>query len=102
MACLASRIPYGEELSLEKLRRVEQAEQLLHDLGIIQCRVRCHGTLARIEVLPDDFNRILEGSVRDTIVDSFRQFGFSYVSLDIKGFRSGSMNETLNNKNSHA
>ena len=102
MACLASRVPYGEELSCEKLRRVEQAEQLLHDLGIIQCRVRCHGSLARIEVPPEDFNRILDGSARQTIVDSFRQFGFSYVSLDIKGFRSGSMNETLHNKNSHA
>lgn len=102
MACLASRVPYGETLSKEKLQRVEQAEQLLHGLGIIQCRVRCHGSLARIEVPPEDFNRILDGSARQTIVDSFRQFGFSYVSLDIKGFRSGSMNETLHNKNSHA
>ena len=102
MACLASRVPYGEELSCEKLQRVEQAEELLHSLGIIQCRVRCHGTLARVEVLPDDFNRIMEESTRDMIVDTFKQYGFSYVSLDLKGFRSGSMNETLHNKNSHA
>lgn len=102
MACLASRVPYGEELNCEKLRRVEQAEESLHGLGIVQCRVRCHGMLARIEVLPADFNKILQEPARTKLIDSFKQFGFSYVSLDLKGFRSGSMNETLNNKNSHA
>lgn len=102
MACLASRIPYGEALSKEKLRAVEQAEQLLHDLGIRQCRVRCHGTLARIEVLPDDFKRVMNDEIREKLIGSFNEYGFSYVSMDLEGFRSGSMNETLSNKNSHA
>ncbi len=102
MACLASRVPYGEELSCEKLRRVEQAEELLHGLGIIQCRVRCHGTLARIEVLPEDFKRVMNDEIREKLIGSFKEYGFSYVSMDLEGFRSGSMNETLHNKNSHA
>lgn len=102
MACLASRIPYGEALSKEKLRAVEQAEQLLHDLGIRQCRVRCHGTLARIEVLPEDFKRVMYDEIREKLIGSFKEYGFSYVSMDLEGFRSGSMNETLHNKNSHA
>lgn len=102
MACLASRVPYGEKLSCEKLHRVELAEQLLHSFGLRQCRVRCHGTLARIEVPPDDYHLIMNADVRKKIVDSFKQYGFTYVSLDLEGFRSGSMNETLNSKNSHA
>ena len=102
MACLASRVPYGDKLSKEKLYAVERAEQLLHDLGIRQCRVRCHGTLARIEVLPEDFKRVMNDEIREKLIGSFKEYGFSYVSMDLEGFRSGSMNETLNNKNSHA
>ena len=102
MACLASRVPYGDELSKEKLYAVERAEQLLHSLGIRQCRVRIHGSLARIELQPEDFKQIMTTDNRNKIVAAFKEFGFSYVSLDLEGFRSGSMNKTLNNKNSHA
>ncbi len=102
MACLASRVPYGDALSAETLRAVEEAELLLHSIGLRQCRVRVHGMLARIEVLPEDFATIMDAKNRREIVEAFKQFGFSYVSLDLEGFRSGSMNEPLANKNSHA
>ena len=92
-ACLASRIPYGEPISREKLSMVSNAEQLLFELGFKQFRVRLHGNLARIEVLPEDFNKVLEK--RDQILAAFKKIGFTYISLDLQGFRSGSLNETL-------
>ena len=95
MACLASRVPYGDELSKEKLYAVERAEQLLHSFGIRQCRVRIHGSLARIELQPQDFCLLLEETLRRELVNKLKSFGFRYVSLDLEGFRSGSMNETL-------
>lgn len=101
-ACLASRFPYGEEISEEKLRMVEQAEQLLFDRGFTQFRVRIHGQIARIEVLPEDFGKLLEKSERETIVAGFRQYGFHYVALDMQGYRTGSMNELLEKKNESA
>lgn len=93
-ACLASRFVYGETITPEKLRMVEQAEQLLLDLQFRQMRVRIHGTMARIEVLPEDFGRIMEDSVREQIVRELKSLGFSYVTLDLQGYRTGSMNET--------
>lgn len=92
-ACLASRIPYGETISAEKLAMVERAEQLLMELGFRQVRVRIHGTIARIEVLPDAFSALL--SKREEIITRFQDFGFSYVCMDLRGYRTGSMNETL-------
>lgn len=94
-ACLASRVAYGETLTVEKLRAVEKAEELLHTLGIRQCRVRVHGKTARIEVPPADFPSILPEENRRRIVSALKDCGFSYVSLDLEGFRSGSMNEIL-------
>ena len=94
-ACLASRVPYGETITAEKLRRVEQAEQLLHDFGFRQARVRVHGTLARIEVEPTEFARLIQPEVRDTVTSRFKQYGFAYVSMDLQGYRTGSMNETI-------
>ena len=102
MACLASRVPYGDDLSCEKLRAVEHAEQLLHGFGLRQCRVRAHGSLARIEVLPEDFITVMDKTNRDEIIKAFKEFGFPYITLDLEGFRSGSINEVLDNKNSHA
>lgn len=102
MACLASRVPYGDKLSKEKLYAVERAEQLLHSFGIRQCRVRIHGSLARIELQPEDFKLIMTADNRNKIIAACKEFGFSYVSLDLEGFRSGSMNEILKSKNSHA
>lgn len=94
-ACLASRFVYGEQITKEKLGMVEQAEQLLLDLGFRQMRVRIHGNLARIEVLPEDISRFMEPKLRETIQRKFREYGFAYVSLDLIGYRTGSMNEIL-------
>lgn len=94
-ACLASRFVYGEEITAGKLSMVDRAEQLLLDLGFGQARVRIHGTMARIELLPEDFARLLDERIRGKIVTCFGQYGFSYVTMDLKGYRTGSMNETL-------
>lgn len=94
-ACLASRFVYGEPITPEKLQMVEQAEQQLMNLGLTQFRVRIHGKLARIEIFPDDFPVLMEPAVRSQITEDFRSFGFTYVTLDLDGYRSGSMNETL-------
>lgn len=92
-ACLASRFAYGEPITRERLQMVERAEQLLHENGFGQLRVRVHGTLARIEVLPEELERLL--SMREEIVCAYRQYGFSYVTIDLQGYRTGSMNEVL-------
>lgn len=93
LACLSTRIPYGERITEQKLRMIENAETFLHENGFSQVRVRAHNNVARIEVLPDDFMKILEK--RAVITEKLKQTGFSYVSLDLTGFRSGSMNEIL-------
>jgi uncharacterized protein len=93
MACLASRIPYGQPITAQKLARIERAEALLAELGVRQYRLRDHDILARIEVLPADMDIILHH--RQRIVDELKALGYTYVTLDLQGFRSGSMNETL-------
>lgn len=92
-ACLASRFVYGETISEDKLFMVEQAEQLLLDLGFHQVRVRIHDRLARIEVAPEELSRILD--YRTEITEKLKGYGFTYVSLDLTGYRTGSMNEPL-------
>ena len=94
-ACLASRFPYGERITAEKLRMVEQAEELLRQMGMYQFRVRIHGNMARIEVLPEDFEILMKTENREQIVESFQNYGFTYVTMDLKGYRTGSMNEIL-------
>ncbi len=94
-ACLASRFVYGEAITDEKLRMVDHAEQLLLELGFRQFRVRIHGNLARIELLPTELRRAAEEDIRERIVSRLREFGFSYVTLDLAGYRTGSMNEGL-------
>ena len=94
-ACLASRFVYGETITEEKLHMVDQAEQFLMDLGFHQFRVRIHGTMARIEVPAEDILKIADNETRTKITEKFRTLGFSYVTLDLQGFRSGSMNEAL-------
>lgn len=93
MACLSSRIAYGHVITKEKLSMVEQAEAFLKRLGMVQVRVRHHEQIARIEVLPEDMETLLEH--RKEIVDRFKEIGFIYVTIDLQGFRSGSMNEAL-------
>jgi len=95
-ACLASRFPYGEEITEERLGRVERAEQFLMDLGFGQVRVRSHGDLARIELCATDIPKAVEQ--REKIYATLNEFGFSYVALDLQGYRTGSMNEVLHGK----
>ena len=97
-ACLATRFVYGEEITQEKLAMVEKAEQLLWDMGLRQVRVRVHGSIARIEVMPDEFPVLLKRENRAQITDSLRSYGFSYVTMDLTGYRTGSMNETMGKK----
>lgn len=99
-SCLVTRFPYGEELTVEKLRRTEAAENLLAELGFTQRRVRVHGNLARIEVLPAEIPLLLER--RDMISSRFEELGFLYTTVDLKGFRSGSMDTAAVTKNTEA
>jgi uncharacterized protein len=93
--CLSSRVQYGERITPDKLRQIEAAEQFLHDMGISQCRVRHHDTIARIEVPPPFFARLADPETAKRIDKRFRALGYSYVTLDLRGFRSGSMNEVI-------
>ena len=94
-ACLGSRFPYGTEITAERLAQVDRCEQLLSGLGFRQFRARYHGTLVRVEVSPDELPRLLSPEVRDTVVAGCKDAGFLYVTLDLQGYRSGSMNEAL-------
>lgn len=94
-ACLSSRFVYGETISEEKLGMVDRAEQLLLDMGFHQVRVRIHGTIARIEVLPEELEKLVQEDYRKKIYESLKAFGFTYVTMDLGGYRTGSMNETL-------
>jgi uncharacterized protein len=92
-ACLSSRIPYGEEITTHKLHMIEQAENFLAEQGFLQFRVRLHGNIARIELTSDDIPKIM--SIRNDVVKKLKKIGFSYVALDLEGYRSGSMDEVL-------
>lgn len=99
-ACLASRFVYGEHITREHLERIDQAEQLLYSLGFTQFRVRIHGgTNARIELLPQEFSKLMETEIRELVYTRFQALGFQYVTLDLQGYRTGSMNETLSQDN---
>lgn len=94
-ACLSSRIPYNEMITPEKLRQIEEAEDILKDFGLSQFRVRHHGDMARIEVLPEEFQQILDN--RAIIIERLKTLGYIYITLDLMGYRTGAMNEVLNN-----
>ena len=100
IACLASRFAYGETISEERLAMVDKAEQRLLEIGFEQVRVRVHGqqdgaVIARIEVMPEEFSKLVEREVREQVYHDFKEIGFAYVALDLRGYRTGSMNETL-------
>jgi len=97
-SCLATRIPYEDEITLEKLKRIEKAEGFFHNLGIKQVRVRHYNNLAKIEVGKKDLLFLMEEDLRKKIIDKLKQLGFIYIALDLQGYRSGSMNEELNEK----
>jgi uncharacterized protein len=94
-ACLSSRFPYGVKITPDRLQKIDQAEQFLLDLGFHQVRVRYHGNLARIEADEDGFNKLLQPELRQKIDRKFRDIGFIYVTADIRGYRTGAMNETF-------
>ncbi len=94
-ACLSSRLPYGTRITAERLRMVDMAEEYLSELGLTQVRVRYHGDVARIEVPKKDMEFILREDVAGRIAERFKEIGFAYTSLDILGYRMGSLNETL-------
>lgn len=96
--CLSSRFPYGTEIDLERLKKVASCELFLKELRFREFRVRFHGDLARIEVAAEEMDRLFERAIRDSIVKRFKEIGFKYVSLDLQGFRSGSLNEVFRQK----
>jgi uncharacterized protein len=112
MACLSSRVPYGERISLDKLQRIDRAEQMLRELGFRQVRVRHHdgqvgpgsiggrrdettGTVARIELPPEDIGRFFAEGLAEPVSKRLKDLGFQYVTVDLEGYRSGSLNEVL-------
>ena len=95
MACLASRFPYYMRIDMESLKRVSQAEDFLRALGFSQIRVRHHGQIARIEIEPKEFPEIMEKGVREKIVKTLKKLGYTYITVDLAGYRTGSMNEPL-------
>ncbi|HCP46026.1 MAG TPA: ATP-dependent sacrificial sulfur transferase LarE [Deltaproteobacteria bacterium] len=94
-ACLSSRFPYGTQITKERLTMVGSVEHLLKELGFRQYRVRYHDDLCRIEVMPADLPRLVEEAIRNQVVDTCRSVGFQHVTVDLRGFRSGSLNEAL-------
>jgi uncharacterized protein len=96
-ACLASRFPYGQKITKEKLEVVDQMEQFLLDLGCRQVRVRHHGDIARIEVSAEERCKFFDSDFMDIVDEKFKRCGFAYVALDLKGYRTGSMNEVIDN-----
>jgi uncharacterized protein len=95
MACLASRIPYGEPITETKLRVIEEAEKEIASHGFTQYRVRHHGPVARIELQVSDMSRITEPAIRGPIMSKLKALGFLYVTLDLEGYSTGSMNRAL-------
>lgn len=94
-ACLASRFPYGEEISREKLAMVGKAEQFLTGLGFRQVRVRMHGDIARIELPEEEFSKIMQTEVRNQVSAALQSYGFAYTALDLEGYRTGSLNRSV-------
>ncbi len=98
-ACLASRIPYGELITPERLGRIDRSESLLRDMGFRQLRVRDHGTVARVEMLPEDMKRLFENGLREAVVAVCKDAGYTFVTLDLQGYRTGAMNEAVDTVN---
>jgi uncharacterized protein len=95
LACLSSRFPYYSEIDKKSLKQIGQAEEFLKKLGFKQVRVRHHDHIARVEIEAEEFPKIIKQGTREKIVKNFKKFGYTYVSLDLAGYRTGSMNEPL-------
>jgi len=101
-ACLSSRIPYGEVVTIEKLSAVDRAEQSLRQLGFRQVRVRHHGDIARIEIAAEELPRALDPALSLRITTELKELGFRYVTVDLEGYRTGSLNESLTGSTNHS
>ncbi len=101
MACLSSRFPYHTKIESQALRQISEAEEHLRSLGFSQLRVRHHDSMARIEVPSEDISRMIDPGIRESIVEAFRKIGYTYVTLDLMGYRTGSLNETLSERDKH-
>ncbi|GAB4463478.1 MAG: ATP-dependent sacrificial sulfur transferase LarE [Armatimonadaceae bacterium] len=101
LACLSSRIPYGTPVTADLLRRLDAAEAFLHDLGFRQVRVRHHDTIARIEIERSEFPRVLEPGVSERITERLKELGYTFVTLDLAGYRTGSLNVGIQKGNEH-
>jgi uncharacterized protein len=98
-ACLASRIPYHSPITAEKLRQVDDGEEFIRSMGLsTQVRVRHHGDIARIELDQEDIPKLLDGTVRNRVVDFFKRLGFEFVTLDLEGYSMGSLNRAITTK----
>ena len=95
MPCLATRLPYGVPITEKKISQIEMAEKVLFDLGMTHCRVRHHNDLARIEADPGDFGTMVADNTRKKIISAFKEIGYEYISLDLEGYISGSMNRSI-------
>ncbi len=95
LACLSSRVPYGEEITEERLERIGRAEEAVRAHGFAQLRVRDHGTLARVEVGREDMGRFFHNNLGDIVTRELKEIGYRYVTLDLEGYRTGAMNEVL-------
>ncbi len=100
--CLASRIPYGLEVTERRLKQIDQAEDFLRSLGFVEFRVRHHDTIARIEVRPDDMAKLAAEPIRSQVVAKLKSLGFQFITMDLQGFRSGSLNESLSDEQKQA
>jgi uncharacterized protein len=98
-ACLASRFPYYTEITARTLKQVEDAEEVLHSMGISQVRVRHHNDIARIEVLAEDLQSLFKAGITHKIIKRFKKLGYTYITLDLAGYRTGSLNEMLISEN---
>lgn len=98
LACLATRIPYGEKIDLEKLKRIEEGEKVIRKLGFCQVRLRDHGDIARIEIDPENFPLILEEKIKQEIINTLKNLGYKFITIDLEGYKTGSMNKTIKEK----
>ncbi len=98
LACLSSRFPYHSEIDPKSLKQIDQAEEFLRSLGFKQIRVRHHGQTARVEIELDEFPKIIKKDIREEVIKNFKKFGYVYITLDLAGYRTGSMNEPLSLK----
>ncbi len=101
LACLGSRIPYGERITIEKLTKIDKSEDYLRSLGFVQFRVRSHEKMARIEVSPEERSKIFDGNLLDQISKQLKAYGYQYVCMELEGYVTGSLNRVIDNKYSY-